>query len=684
MSVCVSTCRPTLSLSSSTFTTQPLSPPPPPPTPPSAGSAPSSHEAGDEDEASERMSDFVEEEDEEEQGGCSSTVPRFHQHLSLPLSTPSSSLVFPLFPSQTSGNHGMMTSKFGTNFGYYSYPSSDSATSSPWPTCGNNSSNNNKNGINGSSSSFLLHANTPPIAPNSILFSPAGLPPRHQPILDTTNTTSSNLSYSTTLPSGDYFTLISPSGTVQSLPHQQQQFPQATSLHHATAASSSCPSMIRPSDLMLHSTSAASRPKLSHLAPLSGMSSGQQYQGSQQPGWTGPFSHAAPAQPSNLSNSMTMDSDTNMMSDSGKHLSSHNRGLSTSSFTSTTSSLATDSLTWSPGGSPTSSSFGSTSQASSFQQSDNFMIQNAQASYAHPAYTYGNQQDFCQSKELYPSSSFGLIQQDVPFQFHPVHMRQSPLPMQQQSLPMQDQQSQHFQQPQQQQYLQPEQYTRDSVSPVQMSLSPQPNGGVDLSIQIPSGPVESITPTRSQFNLVAPTPRVPSVMRRNLVDISSLSPPSSGGDVEDVDEDIQVEDTVAGVLDRSVQARDQQYHMTEGARLLRRGRSGGNVSMASMSLHYQSNISMSPSDMAPLQSMYSHNHNYQQNAGIALPSKIKALGTLPADEAFSASLEQLDDVPAGTKPPYLWWTLIRAAILGAPGQKLQMETLTQLIQQKYP
>lgn len=682
MSVCVSTCRPTLSLPSSTLKTKPSSPPIS-----AAGSAPSSHEAGEEDEASERMSDFVEEDEEQdEQGERSSSIPPFHQHLSLPLSTPSSSPVFPLFPSQTSGNHGMMTSKFGTNFGYCSYPSSNSATSSPWPTYGS-TSNNNKNGFNGPSSSFLLHANTPPIAPNSILFSPAGLPPRHQPILDTTNTNSSNLSYSTTLPSGDYFTLISPSGTVQSLPHQQQQFPQATSLHHATAAPPSCPSMIRPSDLMLHSTSAASRPKLSHLAPLSRMSSSQQCQGSQQQGWTGPFSHAAPAQPSNLSNSMTMDSDSNVLSDNAKNLASHNRGLSTSSFTSTTSSLATDSLTWSPGGSPTSSSFGSTSQASSFQQSDNFMTQNAsnaQASYAHPAYTYGNQQDFYRPKELYPSSSFGLIQQDVPFQFHPVHMRQSPLPMQPQSLPMQDQQSQHFQQPQQQQYLQPEQYTRDSVSPVQMSLSPQPNSGVDLSIQIHSGPVESITPTRSQFNLVAPTPRVPSVMRRNLVDISSLSAPSSDDDVEDVDEDVQVEDTVAGALDRSVQARDQQYHMDEGARQLRKGRSGANLSMTAMSIHQQSNVSISAPNMAPLQSIYNHNHSYQQNAGIALPAKIKALGTLPADEAFSASLEQLDDVSAGTKPPYLWWTLIRAAILGAPGQKLQMETLTQLIQQKYP
>lgn len=69
---------------------------------------------------------------------------------------------------------------------------------------------------------------------------------------------------------------------------------------------------------------------------------------------------------------------------------------------------------------------------------------------------------------------------------------------------------------------------------------------------------------------------------------------------------------------------------------------------------------------------------------VLYPAKIKALGTLPADEAFSTSLDELEDLPIDTKPPYLWWTLIRAAILGAPERKLQMETLTHQISQKYP
>lgn len=64
-------------------------------------------------------------------------------------------------------------------------------------------------------------------------------------------------------------------------------------------------------------------------------------------------------------------------------------------------------------------------------------------------------------------------------------------------------------------------------------------------------------------------------------------------------------------------------------------------------------------------------------------TKLKQLGSFPADEAFATSLEQLKSC-GDQKPPYLWWTLIRAAILGTPGGKLQMETLCANILEKFP
>lgn len=60
----------------------------------------------------------------------------------------------------------------------------------------------------------------------------------------------------------------------------------------------------------------------------------------------------------------------------------------------------------------------------------------------------------------------------------------------------------------------------------------------------------------------------------------------------------------------------------------------------------------------------------------------RTLGAPPAAEAFATSLQQLEN--HGGRPAYLWWTLIRAAILGAPGASLQMETLCQQIADRFP
>lgn len=309
--------------------------------------------------------------------------------------------------------------------------------------------------------------------------------------------------------------------------------------------------------------------------------------------------------------------------------------------------------------------------------------------YSQPSvYMYGSQhqhqrQESLQPKALYHSSPYGLMQQDLPsYYVRPEHMRQSPQPM------LMQVHNQHMQQ--HQQYLQPLQdpsshYGRDSVSPVQMSLSPEPASSLpELTLQGTQG----TTPTRSSFNLVAPAPRLPSVMRRPLLDKATPASSDDGHGAPQDEDDSQREETVADVLDRTVQARDyRQHHQSsdmQGGRQLRRGRSGqDSLSMSGLSL-----ASMSPPTMNMPSHVYTqsdmHPQQSHQAGGIALPTKIKSLGTLPADEAFSSSLDQLDDVPHGTKPPYLWWTLIRATILGAPGQTLQMETLTQLIQQKYP
>jgi len=64
-------------------------------------------------------------------------------------------------------------------------------------------------------------------------------------------------------------------------------------------------------------------------------------------------------------------------------------------------------------------------------------------------------------------------------------------------------------------------------------------------------------------------------------------------------------------------------------------------------------------------------------------AKIKQLGTCPADEAFAGSLDDLKSC-GQEKPPYLWWTLIRAALLGSSKGKLQMETLCAVIMEKFP
>lgn len=66
------------------------------------------------------------------------------------------------------------------------------------------------------------------------------------------------------------------------------------------------------------------------------------------------------------------------------------------------------------------------------------------------------------------------------------------------------------------------------------------------------------------------------------------------------------------------------------------------------------------------------------------PVKTKQLGSFPAEEAFSTSLDQLHCADPYGRPPYLWWTLIRTAILGAPGQTMQMDTLCHAISTKFP
>lgn len=597
---------------------------------------------------------------------------------SLFINTPSS-LPFPI--SSTLATPGM-AAKFG-----YGYTSIHGTTGSSSNSVYQQSQQPQQKGP----ITYLMHADTPPIAPNSVLFSPAGLPPRHQPALD-----------SYTLPSGDYFTLISPSGTVQSLPQQQQQQrqPLQSNVDSSYPSSLSYPSMIEPTDVLLHSStsSLSARPKLSHLAPLSNPAGGihqQQHLQSHSQGCTGPFSLSAPAQhqPSNLSSSMTMNGYTGQQStyqSSPSH--THNRGSSTSSFTSTSSLLSTDSLMWSPTGSPTSSSY---SQASSFQPSDSFMLQNTidrKPSPAPPAYTYGNQQqqqEFYPPKELYPSSSYGLIQPNTTMNLQGPYLSSSSPASMQLTLqpepnfllqPLQDVNSTHS--------------NRSSISPVQMSFSPHISDNLTVAVS-PSDIGDGITPTQSNFNqqqqqqqqqqtLVAPTPRAPSLMRRQL-DNDSVSVYSD----DEANNQSGPEETVASALDRSVQAREHLYHYSNDdgssgqlqiGRTLRRGRSGKNDSLCSISsmdpnLHYNP-YQQQATPLASLPPMHA--------PSIVLPSKIKSLGTLPADEAFSASLDQLDDVPPGTKPPYLWWTLNRAAILGAPEQKLQMETLTQLIQQKYP
>lgn len=207
-----------------------------------------------------------------------------------------------------------------------------------------------------------------------------------------------------------------------------------------------------------------------------------------------------------------------------------------------------------------------------------------------------------------------------------------------------------------------------------MSLSPpQPND--ELSLQAPNynGGMGGITPTIANFNMIAPTPRLPSLITRAVaaLDDDLLSPVSSTRS----DEDEDVENRKGG------ETMDAQEKPSGEIRQLRRGRSGGNLSLSSLSQQQQQSSQKRQRERA---NTGTSSTMYEGSPSVVLPSKIKALGTLPSNEAFSASLDQLDDVAPGTKPPYLWWTLIRAAILGAPGQKLQMETLTQLIQQKYP
>lgn len=337
---------------------------------------------------------------------------------------------------------------------YSGHSANGNPTSSSWV---NNSHTNTSNGSDNqhlqthsstlvSHSSYLMHANTPPIAANSILFSPAGLPPRHQPTLD----------YSDTLPSSvDYFTLVSPSGTVQALPQQQQQEYRQSRIKANTAnGPHSYPSMVRPADTLLgpSSTYASMRPRLSHLAPLS-MQSTPQYQSQHQTpeqashhqqGWTGPFSLPVPIQPSNLSNSMTAHASNGVPVHHG-----HNRGLSNSSFTSS-SSRSMDSLTWSPVGSPTSSSY--SSQASSFQPQDNFMLQNDlgqvpsppshnsyysqdQQAKGPPSYMYGHPLEQLPHHEQYPTGLHETRYQadDRPYyqggNYHQQQIRQSPSQM---------------------------------------------------------------------------------------------------------------------------------------------------------------------------------------------------------------------------------------------------------------
>jgi len=76
---------------------------------------------------------------------------------------------------------------------------------------------------------------------------------------------------------------------------------------------------------------------------------------------------------------------------------------------------------------------------------------------------------------------------------------------------------------------------------------------------------------------------------------------------------------------------------------------------------------------------------YKATSGSA-SQRAKQLGTFPADEAFATSLEQLTAgrIDRRSKPTCLWWSLIRAAILGSPEGRLQMETLCATISEHFP
>lgn len=76
---------------------------------------------------------------------------------------------------------------------------------------------------------------------------------------------------------------------------------------------------------------------------------------------------------------------------------------------------------------------------------------------------------------------------------------------------------------------------------------------------------------------------------------------------------------------------------------------------------------------------------YKATSGSA-SQRAKQLGTFPADEAFATSLEQLTAgrIDRNAKPTCLWWSLIRAAILGSPERRLQMETLCATISEHFP
>lgn len=543
--------------------------------------------------------------------------------------------------------------------------------------------------------SYLMHADTPPLATNSILFSPAGLPPRHQSTMDYNHPTSSM----------DYFNLISPSGTMQSLSQQPQSMfqNQYQPLQTSTSSQSySSSDLIRPADTLLGPALAPSSgnindklPKYATPLPMQGALAYQQQQHhyqAPQVGWNGPFSSVMPTQPSNLSNSITAGANSRVYT--------HHRGVSTasSSFTSTSSSLSMDSLTWSPTGSPTSSSH---SLPSSLQNQDAFMTQSLTERDTSPLPLHATQtaSGYPYQGKTLPTYTYG----------HPLdHVSQQPkyhpLSMFDVGHPHEDERRHHQSFPQvqtsgRQQHLQQPDFSsivRDSISPVQMSLSPPQLNENTIStssnLHPPSsrhqGGMGGITPTRSNFTLIAPTPRVPSPITKAVegldADVASPESMSSPSSTEEHHEEEAALETKAGAT-----AKVPENPAGE-IRQLRRGRSGGQLSLSSLSSQQQQAAAQLQQQRRAKERSQSNastgalSSSSTQSPAIVLPSKIKALGTLPSDEAFSASLDLLEDVPHGTKPPYLWWTLIRAAILGAPEQKLQMETLTQLIQQKYP